>query len=497
MNGSVKIQATHRERQAVVYLRQSSPKQVLRNRESALNQRSLRDRLLQLGWTKNQIHVIDDDQGQSAKHASGREGFQKLVADVSLRNIGIIMGYEVSRLSRNCADWHRLLELCALFDTLIADADGVYHPRDFNDRMLLGLKGTLSEAELHSLRLRLDAGRLSKAKRGELVQHLPTGLVRDPEGTVRFDPDQSVSERIRLVFTKFQELGSGTKLLVYLARHGLKLPRRQRSGIHAGETLWKEPSIAAVHSILKNPAYAGAFAHGRRAADPTRQIPGRPATGRLRKPRSEWSALVKDVYPAYITWEEYEQIQQIIAENAQKMADKMSRSQANRKGAALLSGLVRCSVCGYSMYVAYKDRRFQYVCNRSWQRYAKPTCQYIGGRPIDATVVSEFFRVLQPAQIDALEQVSAQQAEHQRTLVQHLNQEVVRLEYAAARAERQYNHVDPENRLIAATLEKRWEDALAELSQARARLAETAERLPETVNIPPELRAAFMCGGSA
>lgn len=260
MNGLAKIQTGHQQRLAVLYIRQSDPKQVLKNRESGLNQRALRERLLELGWKSGQVVLLDEDQGHSGKSTAGRDGFQKLVADVSLRKVGIIMGYEVSRLSRNNADWYRLLELCALFDTLIADVDGVYHPRDFNDRLLLGLKGTLSEAELHSLRLRLDAGRLSKARRGELVHHLPTGYRRDPQGQVHFDPDQSVQERIRLVLSKFAELHSMQKVLRYLANHQLPLPRRQTSGLYAGEVLWKEPSISAVQSILKNPAYAGAFA---------------------------------------------------------------------------------------------------------------------------------------------------------------------------------------------------------------------------------------------
>ncbi len=203
MNGSNKILPTHRHRQAIVYLRQSTPKQVLKNCESAANQRALRGRLIEWGWRKDQIVLIDEDQARSAKQVAGRDGFQRLVADVSLRKVGLIIGTEVSRLSRNCADWHRLLELCGLFDTLIADAEGIYNPRDFNDRLLLGLKGTLSEAELHSIRMRMDAGRLSKAGRGELVQQLPTGYVRDAAGVVGFDPDQSVQDRIRLVFKKF------------------------------------------------------------------------------------------------------------------------------------------------------------------------------------------------------------------------------------------------------------------------------------------------------
>jgi DNA invertase Pin-like site-specific DNA recombinase len=491
MNGSAKIQPTHRERTAVVYLRQSSPKQVRHNRESSVNQRALRDRLLGLGWGKDQVLVIDEDQGLSAKHASGREGFQRLVADVGLRKVGIILGYEVSRLSRNNADWHRLLELCSLFDTLIGDADGIYNPRDFNDRLLLGLKGTMSVAELHSLRLRLDAGRLSKAGRGELAHHLPTGLIREPDGSVHFDPDQSVGDRLRLVFARFQELGSAQKVLRHLARNHLKLPRRQTSGLYAGQVLWKDASPAALHGILKNPAYAGAFAYGRRIADPSRQLPGRPATGKIRQPQSKWLALVQGAYPAYISWEEYQQIQVKIAENRQWMAERLSRKQAIRGGAALLTGLVRCGFCGHAMQVTYKGRRFQYVCQNGQSKYARPNCQYLTGPRIDDAVVEEFFRVLRPAEIDALARVSGRQAEHQRELLHHLGQEVARLDYAAKLAERQYNCVDPENRLIAAALEKKWENALGELGQARARLAEAQAGCPQPASIPAELREAF------
>jgi DNA invertase Pin-like site-specific DNA recombinase len=491
MNSSTKIFPTHLQRQAVVYLRQSSPKQVLKNCESAINQRALRGRLLELGWRKDQIVLIDEDQARSARQVAGRDGFQRLVADVSLGKIGMIIGTEVSRLSRNCADWHRLLELCGLFDTLIADVDGVYNPRDFNDRLLLGLKGTLSEAELHSLRLRMDAGRLSKAGRGELVQHLPTGLIRDTNGVAQFDPDQSVQDRIRLVFSKFQELGSAQKVLRYMATNGLKLPRKQTSGLYTGMVLWKEPNSAALLSLLKNPAYAGAFAYGRRIADATRQVPGRPATGRIRQPRDCWLALVKDVYPAYITWEEHERVLVTIEGNRQKMAERLTRKQAIRCGAALLAGLVRCGRCGHAMQVIYKDNRFQYVCNLSQSHHAKPNCQYIGGRPVDEAVVQEFFRVLQPAEIDAMERVESRRAEHQRELERHLEQEVRRLEYAAKRAERQYNSVDPENRLIASTLETRWEAALVELEQSKARLAELKNRSMPPVAIPEELRTAF------
>lgn len=491
MNGSIKILPTHLNRLAVVYLRQSDPKQVRNNRESAVNQRALQERLRELTWKPEQIVVVDGDQGVSAKHSEGREGFQKLVADVGLGKIGIIMGYEVSRLARNSADWHRLLELCALFDTLIGDSDGIYHPRDFNDRLLLGLKGTMSEAELHSLRLRLDAGRLSKARRGELIQNLPTGLVRDHDGNVTFDPDASIEQRIRLVFTKFQQLGSGPKVLKYLVKNRLKLPRRQTSGLYAGQVLWREPTLAAVHAIVKNPAYAGAFVHGRRSTEPTKQIPGRPATGRLRRPRDQWQALVKDVYPAYITWDEYEQIQRKIEENRQKMSEQFTRKGGLRQGAALLTGLIRCGKCGHAMRVAYKDNRFQYMCHKARGELGTSSCQFLSGKRIDAAVVDEFFQALSVAEVDALERVSAQQAAGHREQLLHLEQEATRLEYAAARAERQYDAVDPENRLIAASLEKKWEQALTELTAAKTQLAEAAAQAPAAVVIPMELRESL------
>jgi len=495
MNGSAKIQSSHLNRQAVVYLRQSSPKQVLHHRESALNQRALRERLLNLGWKKNQVTVVDEDQGMSGKHALGREGFQKLAADVGLGKVGILVGYEVSRLARNSVDWHRLLELCALFDTLIGDTDGIYNPRDFNDRLLLGLKGTMSEAELHSLCLRLSAGRLSKAKRGELVHHLPTGLLRTKEGEVILDPDTSVRERTALVFAKFFELGTVRKVLQCFAKNGLQLPRRQTSGLYAGQIVWKDPCGNTLHSILKNPAYAGAFAYGRRTSEPTRQVPGRPATGRLRRSSSQWIALVKDVYPAYITWDQYEQIQATIEENRQRIENLFARKRGIRGGAAMLTGLVRCGYCGHAMHVAYEENRFQYVCNGAQNKYAKPSCQYLTGRAIDEAVLKEFFEALRPAEIDALEQVSAKQAGRHGELIHHLEQESARLDYEARRAERQYQCVDPQNRLIAATLEKRWEAALEELEQARARLADARQAIPTPLVIPKKLREAFVDAG--
>jgi len=491
MHGSIKIQATHLSRPGIVYLRQSDPKQVRENRESAINQRALKERLLELGWKPNQVEVVDGDQGISAKHIEGRESFQKLVADVGLGKIGIIVGYEVSRLARNCADWHRLLELCALSDTLIGDSDGVYSPRDFNDRLLLGLKGTMSEAELHSLRLRLHAGRMSKAKRGELVHHVPTGYVRLETGEVIFDPDVSIIGRVELVFTMFDELGSGSQVLKYLAEHQLKLPRRQTSGLYADEVLWKPATLSAIHSILKNPAYAGAFAYGRRQAVPVKQIPGRPASGRIRHERADWLALVKGVYPAMITWDKWEEIQAKMAENHRTMQARLTRRDGAKGGKALLAGLVRCGKCGHAMRVTYKDQRFQYKCAKHQGELRQGSCQYLSGKRIDEIVVTKFFAAIHPAQIDAM------LVAHQQALATHveqlkqIRQDVQRLNYAATRAERQYNHVDPENRLIAASLERKWEEALEELEKARSTLASLEAGPPPAIKVSQSDRKLF------
>jgi len=494
MNGSAKIQSRHLQRQAVVYLRQSSPNQVRHNKESAVNQRALRERLLELGWKKEQIVIIEDDQGTSAKQVDGRDAFQKLTGDIRVGRIGIIMGYEVSRLSRDGADWQQLLKVCAVYDTLVGDSDGIYHPREFNDKLLLDLKGTMSEAELHSLRLRLDAGRLSKAKRGELSQQLPTGLVRTPAG-VLFDPDKSVQERIRLVFRKFLELGSRQKVLRYFVQHDFKLPRRQVSGPYAGTVLWKDASEHALELLLTNPAYAGAFAHGRKITDPTRQVPGRKGTGRIRQPPSQWQVLVRDKYPAYITWEDYERIQAKIKENQDKMQHRGGGKRTVRGGGALLTGLVCCSKCGHRMRVSYKLDHWRYGCDVARMHYGKARCQSVSGAPIDQAVVAEFFKALSLAEIDALEEVSRRQAEHQQELLRHLKQEVMRLDYAAKRAERQYNCVEPENRLIAATLEERWEQALLEVEQAKGRLVAAEEAPSRPLKIASELRQAFADAG--
>ena len=491
-----KIQPTHLQRRAYVYLRQSTAKQVQQNTESAVNQRAMQERLASLGWKAEQITVVDSDLGCSGSEATARAGFQLLVTEVSLGRVGVVMGYDVSRLARNCRDWYHLIEICSIFDTLIADTDGIYHPSDFNDRLLLGLKGTMSEAELHSLRLRMDAGRLSKAKRGELVQHLPTGLVRSEHEGVVLDPDIHIQKTIRLVFDKFLELRSIRKTLVYFVRKDIKLPRRQTSGLEAGNVIWKAASSAAVSSILGNPAYAGAFVYGRRSGDPRRKSPGHPSTGRIRRSREHWLSVVKGVYPAYISWETFEEIQNTIAINRQKYEEHLRQKGVERRGAALLQGLVACRRCGRQMQIRYREdgHTFEYNCWAMVTHYGSKPCQYITGCAIDDAVVQEFMSVLNEAHIEALTRVEEKRGQAEQQIVDQREREVARAEYEARLAEKQYNKVDPDNRLVASTLEKRWEENLVQLQSARQRLddakGQKAAR-PER-SLPEELRQAFL-----
>lgn len=489
-NGHHKIQPSHLQRLAYIYIRQSSMKQVLQHRESQFNQRQLVEQALALGWPADRIHVIDADQGQSGKGSSYRQGFQELVSEVSLGHVGIIFGYEVSRLARNNSDWYHLLDLAAVFGTLIADSDGLYDLRLYNDRLLLGLKGTLSEAELHLLRQRLDAGRLSQVRRGVYRQWLPTGLIRLPDGTVVLDPDDQVRHTIEIVFAKFQELRSCGKVLRALRQHQILLPRRQRGGVFAGKLLWREPTDSAIYEIVRNPAYAGAFVYGRKQVDPTRAQPGRPATGRIARPRSQWLHLQQNVYPAYITWEQYLANQDQLERNGMIYREQQERAHgAVREGAALLQGVVVCGLCGYQMSVGYK-RHPTYVCAGLTRRYGEPNCQYVHGPAVEAVVIQAFFEAVQPAQLDALEGVlAAQRLEHER-VARHWAERLKRAQYEVRLAERQYDTVDPDNRLVAAELERRWEVALRGLHETQ----EAYERFQrETVpaELPPAWRDAF------
>ena len=486
-----KIRTTHLDRPAYIYVRQSSPKQVAQNIESQHLQYQLAQRAEALGWRVEQVRIMDDDQGISAKDSAGRSGYQALVAEVSLGQVGIIFGWQVSRIARNNADWYHLLDLAALVDTLIADVDGVYDLRNYNDRLLLGLKGTMSEAELHWLHQRLDEGRLNQVRRGEYRQHLPTGLVRLEDGAVVKDPDDQVRHAIELVLLKFEELGSCGKVLRYLRRENILLPRRQRAGLFKGQLLWKPPTDSAIYEILRNPAYAGAFAYGRKQVDYAQQTPGRPATGRLARPMSEWLHLQQDVYPAYSPWDQYLANQARLQQNSTLFRQNAAQAQGTpREGAALLQGLITCGYCGCRMVVGYK-RTHHYDCEALVKRAGEKSCLWLAGPPVDAVVVQAFFEALRPAQIDALAAVLADQQAERHRLAQQWEERLKRAQYAAHLAERQYNAVDPDNRLVAAELERRWEVALHQLRDTQAdydRFRHAA--MPATLS--PDLRAKLV-----
>jgi DNA invertase Pin-like site-specific DNA recombinase len=482
---SGKLNRIHLERTAFVYVRQSTMKQVQEHRESQYNQYALVQRALTLGWVPHQVQVIDSDLGQSGQSSEGRLGFQELVAEVSLGRAGIVLGSEASRLARNGRDWHHLLEVCALWGTLIGDADGVYDPREYNDRLLLGLKGTMSEAELHLLRSRMDAGRMNQVRRGEYVQLLPTGYVRQPGGTVAQDPDQGVREALETVFTQFARLRSVPKLLRFFRDQSLLLPRHQPSGPRAGELLWKCPTASALLEILRNPAYAGAFAYGRKQMDPRLRKPGHPAAGRVRRPQEEWLALHRDAYPAYLSWEEYQANQRRLDDNATRYSQ--GHEGTPRKGAALLQGLVVCGQCGYHMHVAYRPQGHRYLCHTISRQLAGPSCGCFQGVEIDRAVVEAFFQALAPAQLDVLQGLLEEQGRTREQVARQWRLRLERCHYQERLAQRQYEAVDPENRLVAAELERRWEERLRELREAEGGLQQF-QKEEQVGGLSPELR---------
>ncbi len=490
--GQSKLTKDHWKRLACVYVRQSTLKQVERNRESQVNQYQLVERAEVLGWSRERIRVIDADLGISGQSSTNRNGFKELVAEVSLGHVGIIFGYEVSRLARNNGDWYHLLDLAAVFGTLIADTDGIYDPKLYNDRLLLGLKGTMSEAELHLIRNRLDAGRLSQVHRGEFRQMLPTGLVRLDDGSVVKDPDEGIRHTIELVFHTFDEHGSCRRVVRVLREAGVLLPRRQTGGLYRGQLLWKEASEAAIYEMIQNPAYAGAFVYGRRPGDPARRmVSHRPI--QVRRPREEWVQIKQEVYPAYISWEQYLANQERLGSNALDFSRRTGRAPgaqgAPGQGEALLQGLIVCGVCGHHLRVAYKKTP-RYFCNEELKRVQGPACISVTGPLLEEVVTRAFFEALRPAQLDALEAVLADQEADYRRLLAHWEERVKRARYSAQLAQRQYSTVDPENRLVAASLECRWETALRELAETEEGYTRQANALrPMPLSAP--LREQF------
>jgi DNA invertase Pin-like site-specific DNA recombinase len=475
----------HLARKAIIYIRQSTPNQMLSNQESLQLQYALEQRALDLGWRPDDVDIIDADLGLTGASAEHREGFKEIISRVTLGHVGIILSYDVTRLSRNCSDWYPLLDLCGYKNCLIADRDGVYDPGSPNGRLLLGLKGQLSEMELHTIRARMTAGLLNKAERGELALRLPTGLTRDSTGKVCKDPNSEVQERIDLVFTTFLQCKSACKVLRFFNDHDLLLPRRDRFG----DVVWKKPTVAAILFILKNPAYAGAFVYGRSRT--TRDPSGKATTKRL--PMEEWRICVRDKYPPYVDWETFEKIQAMLQDNYAEYDRNKSRG-IPRPGTALVHGIVYCGECGHKMVVQYKDYS-SYICNYLRQQYSVPVCQNIPTGPVDDCVVEAFFKALSPIELDVYAQAVADQRQALERIDRAHLQQLERLRYESALAQRQFVRVDPDNRLVAAELERRWETTLSQLKQAEETYALQQQNPATLPALPPDLKVAFTAVG--
>jgi excisionase family DNA binding protein len=471
-----KINEAHRRRRAVVYVRQSTVGQVERNAESAARQYALRERAVDLGWPAGSVSVVDGDTGRSGASTDGRMAFKELVAEVGLGHVGLVLALETSRLARSSADWHRLLDLCALTGTLIADADGVYSPGDFNDRLLLGLKGTMSEAELHLIRARLDGGLRNKAQRGELRLALPVGLDRDDDGRIVRCPDEQVRHAIERVFVLWRRLGSARQVVMELIAEGQQLPRRT---VGQRRIRWARPSYGAVHDFLTNPTYAGAFVFGRQRREKRLDEQGRLRVRDVEVPVEEWSVCLPEHHPGYVSWPEYLQTRERLRAN---MRPRGEGGGAAREGAALLQGVVRCGRCGRRMQVSYagtggKVRR--YACVRGRDLHATgQACQSLGGGRLDKAVAAAFLEAISPARIAATAgAIRELHDQHEQRLAgQRLALE--RAQFDADRARRQFDACEPEHRLVARTLERTLEDALAVVERERGNLSALEQARP-------------------
>jgi DNA invertase Pin-like site-specific DNA recombinase len=457
-----KIRDRHLDRLAVVYVRQSTPQQVRANRESRDRQYALADHAVAFGWPRDRVLVIDEDQGQSGRSASDRTGFQRLLAEVTMGHVGLVLGLEMSRLARSSADWHRLLEMCAMCGALLADQDGVYDPTEPNDRLLLGLKGTLSEAEMFTLRNRLERGRQNKAARGELFYGVPTGYVQLPSGEVVLDPDEQVREMVRLIFEKFDELGTAWAVFRYLLDAGMRVGLRASRGPKQGELVWRRPTRGTVERLLHHPIYAGVYTHGRHQYARMTSM-GRPVPSCRRVPLSEVPVLMRDRLPAYITWEKFLENQQRLERNRSAATEP----GVPRAGAALLSGLIACGTCGCLLRTSYRGRnaRPYYSCASHLQRGHEQTCFGVRASPVDELAATEVLRALVPAALELSLRAADDVCRERERLDRHWRQQRERSRYEAERAERQYQAVDPTNRLVARTLEQRWEEALRRVRQ--------------------------------
>lgn len=456
---TAKVRACHLDRKAIVYVRQSSPQQVAEHKESTARQYALVDLAVALGWPRERVEIVDADQGRSGQTAAGRLGFQYILAELGLDHVGIVLGLEASRLARSDPDWAPLVRLCGVFRALLCDYDGLYDPTDFNDRLLLGLKGIMSEAELHFLRGRMNEGRLNKARRGELFNHAAIGYVRVPHG-LALDPDEQAQAVVHLIFDQFERQGSLHGLLRYLVHHGIRLPVRPHGGPNRGQLEWRRPNRETLQNLLHHPVYAGYYRHGHRSVDLRRQVPGRPGTGRTHHKPEDCPVLLEGRCPAYITPDRFWANQARLAANRARV----EAAGVVRQGPSLLGGLLVCGRCGQRLMVSYSGPAsgLRYQCSRAAIEYAAPLCQGLAGRPLDELVSAEVLAALEPARLE-LSLAAADDLEQERArLHQVRQQEVERACYEVERARRQYDAVEPENRLVARELERRWEAALKE-----------------------------------
>ena len=483
MTDPSKIKPSHLQRAAYVYIRQSSPGQVEHNRESTARQYALADRAYQLGWPKEQVVTIDEDLGLSGSGLDRRSGFARVTSEVALAHVGIVLGLEVSRLARNNADWYRLLELCGITDTLIGDSDGVYHPALFNDRLLLGLKGTMSEAELHIIRARLDGGIRNKAARGELRRGLPVGLVwGEKDGEVIFHPDEAVTGAIRTVFERFAELGSARRVWLWFTSEGLPFPLQTNPAGLPGPIRWVAPTYHAIHQVLTNPVYAGAYTYGKTRYERYVDVHGAVRKRMRHLPMQQWSVLIRDHHPGFIDWASFEANQSRLDSNTKPKPHQAGG--AVREGSALLQGIVSCGHCGRRLHVHYRGRNSApgyHCCGKDLVNGRGVYCLNVGGTVIEQAVADAFLQAITPATIEATRlSVQQLQVNHDAALSQW-RLEVERTRYEAERAERRYRAVEPENRLVARGLETEWENRLRDLAAAQTELRRREQQRPSSI----------------
>src|SRR5215469_9958184 len=487
MTDKSKVTAAHLRRCALVYVRQSTAAQVEYNRESTERQYRLAERAAELGWPREQIKVLDQDLGISGSGLAARAGFTHMTAEVALGHVGIVLGLEVSRLARNNADWYRLLDLCGATDTLIGDADGIYHPGLFNDRLVLGLKGTMSEAELHVLRARLNGGLRNKAARGELRRAVPVGLVwGEKEGEVRFHPDEAVTGAIRTVFAKFTELGSARQVWLWFCSQNLSFPMHPLglvpSLLTCHQLRWIPPTYVAIYKVLSNPVYAGAYVYGKTRNERYVDEHGTVRNRIRHLPKEEWSVFLPGHHEGFIDWATFEAIRERLQTNIP--AELHQAGRALREGSALLQGLAICGNCGRRLLIAYQGTNStpRYYCRGQELNGGRDGhCLNVGGLTIDEVVTKAFLDALTPAAVEATALAVHQLESHHDAALSQWRLEVERARYEAERAERQYKAVDPENRLVARGLEKEWETRLQNLAAAEAELRRREQQRPRTL----------------